>query len=73
MAAAGGGIEVTATTLSGAGSLWARGGQGNTNGGGGGGGRILVTGPGPSYSLDASGGTSQTGTAHGSAGSATRN
>jgi hypothetical protein len=42
-----------------------------TTGGGGGGGRVLVNGQ--SFILDVGGGLSATGTAHGAAGTATRN
>lgn len=70
---AGGGIDVRVTTLAGGGSVSARGGLGGTTGGGGGGGRVYVSGTGGTISLDAAGGLSETGTAHGGAGSVTRN
>jgi len=56
---AGGGIWITASQVTGAGAIEARGGDGHTNGGGGGGGRVHIDAPGAAGISDVGGGTSQ--------------
>lgn len=67
----GGGVRIGAGSMSGTGFVSVRGGAGATTGGGGGGGRVLVNGQALTLAVD--GGLSATGTAHGAAGTATRN